>query len=84
MEHTVELEITSVFMFVDCKLARAGPPATIVPIDEESRNGECATLSHTCAIICFTPQTTVMTFKKSTMVVYTCFPMMTTEIGLKC
>uniref|UniRef100_A0A452IYB6 Protocadherin-15 n=1 Tax=Gopherus agassizii TaxID=38772 RepID=A0A452IYB6_9SAUR len=23
----------------DCKLARAGPPATIVPIDEESRNG---------------------------------------------
>uniref|UniRef100_A0A8C3IUG9 Protocadherin related 15 n=1 Tax=Chrysemys picta bellii TaxID=8478 RepID=A0A8C3IUG9_CHRPI len=29
-------------MFIDCKLARAGPPATIVPIDEESRNGECA------------------------------------------
>uniref|UniRef100_A0A674HX91 Protocadherin-15 n=1 Tax=Terrapene triunguis TaxID=2587831 RepID=A0A674HX91_9SAUR len=26
-------------MFIDCKLARAGPPATIVPIDEESRNG---------------------------------------------
>nr|ABC79285.1 protocadherin-15-CD3 isoform 2 [Gallus gallus] len=23
----------------DCKLARTGPPATIVPIDEESRNG---------------------------------------------
>uniref|UniRef100_A0A8C4WAM5 Protocadherin-15 n=1 Tax=Gopherus evgoodei TaxID=1825980 RepID=A0A8C4WAM5_9SAUR len=25
--------------YLDCKLARAGPPATIVPIDEESRNG---------------------------------------------
>uniref|UniRef100_A0A8C5JKJ7 Protocadherin-15 n=1 Tax=Junco hyemalis TaxID=40217 RepID=A0A8C5JKJ7_JUNHY len=24
---------------INCKLARAGPPATIVPIDEESRNG---------------------------------------------
>uniref|UniRef100_A0A8U8C1R9 Uncharacterized protein n=1 Tax=Geospiza parvula TaxID=87175 RepID=A0A8U8C1R9_GEOPR len=26
-------------IFIDCKLARTGPPATIVPIDEESRNG---------------------------------------------
>ncbi|XP_021237572.1 protocadherin-15 isoform X4 [Numida meleagris] len=26
-------------MCQDCKLARTGPPATIVPIDEESRNG---------------------------------------------
>uniref|UniRef100_A0A8C3MXK0 Protocadherin-15 n=1 Tax=Geospiza parvula TaxID=87175 RepID=A0A8C3MXK0_GEOPR len=25
--------------FINCKLARTGPPATIVPIDEESRNG---------------------------------------------
>uniref|UniRef100_A0A8B9SYY5 Protocadherin-15 n=1 Tax=Anas platyrhynchos TaxID=8839 RepID=A0A8B9SYY5_ANAPL len=32
-------EITSFFIFIDCKLARTGPPATIVPIDEESRNG---------------------------------------------
>uniref|UniRef100_A0A670YUT2 Protocadherin-15 n=1 Tax=Pseudonaja textilis TaxID=8673 RepID=A0A670YUT2_PSETE len=32
-------KITSIFIFIDCKLARAGPPATIVPIDEESRNG---------------------------------------------
>lgn len=32
--------ITLIFIFIDCKLARAGPPATIVPIDEESRNGE--------------------------------------------
>uniref|UniRef100_A0A8C6YCH2 Protocadherin related 15 n=1 Tax=Naja naja TaxID=35670 RepID=A0A8C6YCH2_NAJNA len=31
--------ITPIFIFIDCKLARAGPPATIVPIDEESRNG---------------------------------------------
>lgn len=37
----LELEITSLFIFIDCKLARTGPPATIVPIDEESRNGEC-------------------------------------------
>uniref|UniRef100_A0A663DYS0 Protocadherin-15 n=1 Tax=Aquila chrysaetos chrysaetos TaxID=223781 RepID=A0A663DYS0_AQUCH len=35
----LELEITSFFIFIDCKLARTGPPATIVPIDEESRNG---------------------------------------------
>uniref|UniRef100_A0A663N8S4 Protocadherin-15 n=1 Tax=Athene cunicularia TaxID=194338 RepID=A0A663N8S4_ATHCN len=35
----LELEITSLFIFIDCKLARTGPPATIVPIDEESRNG---------------------------------------------
>ncbi|XP_060097225.1 protocadherin-15 isoform X2 [Heteronotia binoei] len=27
------------WQYEDCKLARAGPPATIVPIDEESRNG---------------------------------------------
>lgn len=31
---------------LDCKLARGGPPATIVAIDEESRNGEWA--------LCFT------------------------------
>uniref|UniRef100_A0A8C8BNB7 Protocadherin-15 n=1 Tax=Otus sunia TaxID=257818 RepID=A0A8C8BNB7_9STRI len=35
----LELGITSLFIFIDCKLARTGPPATIVPIDEESRNG---------------------------------------------
>lgn len=28
------------FLSLDCKLARGGPPATIVAIDEESRNGE--------------------------------------------
>lgn len=28
------------FLSSDCKLARGGPPATIVAIDEESRNGE--------------------------------------------
>uniref|UniRef100_A0A672V9U3 Protocadherin-15 n=1 Tax=Strigops habroptila TaxID=2489341 RepID=A0A672V9U3_STRHB len=33
------VKITSLFIFIDCKLARTGPPATIVPIDEESRNG---------------------------------------------
>ncbi|XP_052655206.1 protocadherin-15 isoform X1 [Harpia harpyja] len=27
------------WQYEDCKLARTGPPATIVPIDEESRNG---------------------------------------------
>lgn len=27
-------------LYIDCKLARGGPPATIVAIDEESRNGE--------------------------------------------
>lgn len=32
------------FIFIDCKLARTGPPATIVPIDEESRNGECTSV----------------------------------------
>lgn len=37
-------EITSFFIFIDCKLARTGPPATIVPIDEESRNGECTSV----------------------------------------
>lgn len=42
MPNAVELEVTCIFIFVDCKLARAGPPATIVPIDEESRNGEWA------------------------------------------
>lgn len=41
MEYTLGLEITSGFIFIDCKLARTGPPATIVAIDEESRNGEC-------------------------------------------
>lgn len=30
------------FLSLDCKLARGGPPATIVAIDEESRNGEWA------------------------------------------
>lgn len=40
----LELEITSFFIFIDCKLARTGPPATIVPIDEESRNGECTSV----------------------------------------
>uniref|UniRef100_A0A8C0VE11 Protocadherin-15 n=1 Tax=Cyanistes caeruleus TaxID=156563 RepID=A0A8C0VE11_CYACU len=35
----LEQEITLFFIFIDCKLARTGPPATIVPIDEESRNG---------------------------------------------
>ncbi|GCC30159.1 hypothetical protein chiPu_0008606 [Chiloscyllium punctatum] len=28
------------WQFDDCKLARSGPPATIVAIDEESRNGQ--------------------------------------------
>lgn len=41
IDKAVEFQVTCIFMFVDCKLARAGPPATIVPIDEESRNGEC-------------------------------------------
>uniref|UniRef100_A0A672V9V7 Protocadherin-15 n=1 Tax=Strigops habroptila TaxID=2489341 RepID=A0A672V9V7_STRHB len=40
MERKADMrEITSLFIFIDCKLARTGPPATIVPIDEESRNG---------------------------------------------
>uniref|UniRef100_A0A8C2TPF7 Protocadherin-15 n=1 Tax=Coturnix japonica TaxID=93934 RepID=A0A8C2TPF7_COTJA len=37
--HTLPSPLTSLFIFIDCKLARTGPPATIVPIDEESRNG---------------------------------------------
>uniref|UniRef100_A0A670YZ85 Protocadherin-15 n=1 Tax=Pseudonaja textilis TaxID=8673 RepID=A0A670YZ85_PSETE len=39
MPKFIACRITSIFIFIDCKLARAGPPATIVPIDEESRNG---------------------------------------------
>uniref|UniRef100_A0A7M4ERU1 Protocadherin-15 n=1 Tax=Crocodylus porosus TaxID=8502 RepID=A0A7M4ERU1_CROPO len=39
LKYTLGLEITSGFIFIDCKLARTGPPATIVAIDEESRNG---------------------------------------------
>uniref|UniRef100_A0A8U8BX16 Protocadherin-15 n=1 Tax=Geospiza parvula TaxID=87175 RepID=A0A8U8BX16_GEOPR len=31
--------LTPDWQYEDCKLARTGPPATIVPIDEESRNG---------------------------------------------
>uniref|UniRef100_A0A8C6YBG6 Protocadherin-15 n=1 Tax=Naja naja TaxID=35670 RepID=A0A8C6YBG6_NAJNA len=39
MPKLMACRITPIFIFIDCKLARAGPPATIVPIDEESRNG---------------------------------------------
>ncbi|ETE73122.1 Protocadherin-15, partial [Ophiophagus hannah] len=36
LNHSPEIDCSYMY---NCKLARAGPPATIVPIDEESRNG---------------------------------------------